>query len=205
MKENYFSFWCKPDFEVQKKEGAGGTLYILIENKVTQKMSDIYIAPPPFDQSSKIKVIPCTSNKICCESMLQCFRLCAPSAIQHSFDLYSLKWRNPLWLSSNSHFFFSYSESCLPEQECVFIGEWKLLKRHREVSARPKMHIFSIQVLWNTTKVTVKEIHFSIHTTRSMSVFFSLLKSKVHWVLATLNLTYAVCSKQKKVGNDFSQ
>ncbi len=130
--------------------------------------------------------------------MLQCFRLCAPSAIQHSFDLYSLKWRNPLWLSSNSHFFFSYIESCLPEQECVFIGEWKLLKRHREVLARPKMHIFSIQVLWNTTKVTVKEIHFSIHTTRSMSVFFSLLKSKVHWVLATLNLTYAVCSKQKK-------
>lgn len=137
---------------------------------------------PPFNQSSKIKVIPCTSNKICCEYMLQCFRLCAPSEIQHGFDLYSLKWRNPLWLSSNSHFFFSYSESCLPEQECVFIGEWKLLKRHREVSAGPKMHIFAIQVLWNATKVTVKEIHFSIHTTRSMSVFFSLLKSKVHCV-----------------------
>ncbi len=135
--------------------------------------------------------------------MLQCFRLCAPSAIQHGFDLYSLKWRNPLWLSSNSHFFFSYIESCLPEQECVFIGEWKLLKRHREVSARPKMHIFSIQVLWNTTKVTVKEINFSIHTTRSMSVFFSLWNQRCTGYLQHLISHMQFAQSKKKVGNDF--
>lgn len=137
---------------------------------------------PPFNQSSKIKVIPCTSNKICCEI---CFSASGYVLLQkYSTALIFTHWNEKILYDYQVSLtsFFSYSESYLPEQECMFIGEWKLLKRHREVSARTKMHIFAIQVLWNATKVTVKEIHFSIHTTWSMSVSFSLLKSKVHWV-----------------------
>ncbi len=47
-----FSFWCKTDLKF-KKIRAGGTLYILIENKVTHKMSDIYIAPLPSIRAVK--------------------------------------------------------------------------------------------------------------------------------------------------------
>lgn len=131
------------------------------------------ILPPPFNQRSKIKVIPCTSNKICCEYMLQCFRLCATSEISMALIFTHWNEKNPLWLSSKSHFFFSYSESCLPVKDALclqvngnYSGDTEKFRRSQ------KMHIFAIQVLWNATKVIVKDIHFSIHTTWTMSGFF---------------------------------
>lgn len=102
--------------------------------------------------------------------MLQCFRLCATSEISTAliFTHWNEKILYDYQVSLTS--FFSYIESCLPVQKCMFTGEWELLWRHRKVSAQKC--IFSPFKCFKMQPRSVKDIHFSIHTTWSMSVFF---------------------------------
>ncbi len=83
----------------------------------------------------------------------------------------------------------------------VFIGEWNYSRDTEKFRRSAKMHIFSIQVLWNTNQGHCQEIHFSIHTNpKHVSLFFSF---EIKGALGTLqHLISHICSllKAKKGG-----
>lgn len=209
MKENYFSFWCKTDFEVKKINKNKEQVVHYFDSKWLYRRCVISIFRfAPVLQSEQLNL----SNTLRKQQDLLWIYASVLQAMcyfrnQHGFDLYSLKWKNPLWLSSKSRFFFFLHWILFTSTE-VHVYRWMgiTLETQKSFGSAKKAYFHHSSALkCNQGQSKTSILAFTLPEACQSFFSFEITGALCTRLLATLHLTNTVRSIKQRLGNYFSE